>query len=51
MNLYKVTGKNNTYTYVLATSFDRASILSGYNTVYVVELVQKDISIESGEQR
>lgn len=46
MNLYKVTGKNNTYTYVVATSFDRASLLSGYRTVYGVELVQKDIEIE-----
>ena len=51
MNLYKVTGKNDGYTYVVANSFDRASILSGYRTVYVVELVQNDISIESGEQK
>ena len=51
MNLYKVTGKNNTYTHVVATSFDRASILSGYNTVYVVELVQKDIEIEKAEKK
>ena len=49
MNLYKVTGKNNTYTYVVSTSFDRASILSGYNTVYVVELIQKDIEIEKAD--
>ena len=46
MNLYEVTGTRNRCTYVVATSFDKASILSRYKTVYMVELVQEDIYIE-----